>query len=72
MPMMTNDEAAKHMREGSPLWQVQAVVSDTCGMLEQAEMQRRPPSPIEARAMLLDATNRIIDKAVDVGLVIRT
>jgi hypothetical protein len=68
---MTEQEIMDHIRGGTPLFKVMCVLSDAQGELEQANMQRQRPTPVEARGMQLDAVNRIINKAVEVGLVTR-
>ena len=69
---MTKEEAARHMREDTPLNQVMAVLSGVMGRVEQNGMQRRPSSPVEVRGMMLAGVERILAKAVEVGLVTRT
>jgi len=53
-----NDEAVE---------QVRLLLSSACGKLEQAEMQRRKPTPIERRRMEWDAAKKIVNavRAVD-------
>ncbi len=69
---MTTDEAVRHMQEQTPLNKVMVVLLSEVGRLEQDGMQRIPSGPIEVRAMMLDGAKRILDKAVEVGLVTYT
>lgn len=64
----SQDEIMRHLRERTPLDQVRAVFSSACGRIEQAGMQRTPLNPIDMRGMELDAVEKIIAKAVEVGL----
>lgn len=56
---MSGREIIETLRGDSPLSRVHAILSDACGAIEQAGMQRHPPSPIEARRMELQTANRI-------------
>ena len=69
---MTKEEAARHMREDTPLNQVMAVLWGEMGRVEQDGMQRRPSTPMEVRAMMLEGVERILAKAAEVGLVTHT
>lgn len=64
----SQDEIMHHLRNRTPLEQVRAVFSDACGRIEQAGMQRTPLGPVKMRGMELDAAEKIIAKAVEVGL----
>jgi len=65
----SQDEIMHHLRNRTPLDQVRVVFSGACGRIEQAGMQRIPLSPVEMRGMELDAVEKIIARAVEVGLV---
>ncbi len=68
----TVKEATRHMHENTPLNQVMVILSSEIGRAEQDVMQRRPSTPIEFRATMLDGVERILAKAEEVGLVTRT
>ena len=67
----TVEEATRHWRENTPLNQVMVKLLSEALRLEQDGMQRRPSSPIEVRAMMLDGVERILAEAERVGLVTR-
>lgn len=69
MTIRTDDDVMHHIRANSPLNQVRAVLSGVLGEAEQAEAQRRPPSPVERRKAEFRAVERILAKAVEVGIV---
>ncbi len=68
---MTKDDVMKHIRDFTPLAQTMAVLSGVVGQIEQDGMQRRPSGPVEVKGMMLDGVERILAKAVEVGLVMR-
>ncbi len=72
MAGMTKEDATRHMRDHTPLNQVMVILMSEVGRAEQDGMQRCPSTPIEFRAMMLDGVERILTKAVEVGLVTRT
>jgi len=68
---MTTEEAIRHMRENTPLNQVMVILMSEAARLEQDGMQRRPSTPIQCRAMMLDGVERVLAKAEEVGLIER-
>ncbi len=68
---MTKEEAARHMREHTPLNQVMVILMSEVDRAEQDGMQRRPSSPVEVKGMMLEGVERILAKAEEVGLVTR-
>ena len=59
--MMTDKEVMDALRSDTPLNRARAVFSSECGRIEQADAQRRPPSPIEIRRMEFEAVKRIAE-----------
>lgn len=56
---MTDAEVLEAMRADTSLNRARRVFSGECGRIEQAEMQRRPASPIEIRRMEFEAVRKI-------------
>jgi hypothetical protein len=57
---MTDAEVLATLRSNGPFGKALRTFSDACGESEQAAMQRKPPTPLEARRMQIAATLRII------------
>lgn len=56
---MTDEEIAFNMRHDTRLNRVRAVFSGEVGRLEQAEQQRKKPTPVERRRMEFEAVRKI-------------
>lgn len=56
---MSNEEVMTYLRGDSLLNRVRAAFSSEWATMEQASMQRRPPTPIEVRRMEFEAVQRI-------------
>jgi len=67
----TTEEATRHMREDTPLNRVMVQLCGEVARMEQEAVQRQPPTPIEARAMMFDGVERILAEAERVGLITR-
>jgi hypothetical protein len=57
---MTDSEVMAALRSDTPLNRARGAFSAECGRIEQAEMQRKFPGPIEMRRMEFDAVKRIL------------
>lgn len=57
--MMTDAEVMAALRSDSLLNKARAVFSDQSAGMEQAAMNRVPPTPIEARRMEFEAVQKI-------------
>lgn len=60
---MTDDEVLKALTADTPLNRARREFSSACGRIEQAQLQRKPPSPIEVRRMEFEAVERILKAA---------
>jgi hypothetical protein len=58
---MTDEEVLAEMQSDSLLNRVCRIFSSEAARMEQAAMQRRPPTPIENRRMEFAAAQRLID-----------
>lgn len=56
---MTDREVLDILQSDTPLGRGVREFSNQCGAMEQAGMQRRPPTPIEARRMQIEAVKKI-------------
>lgn len=57
---MTDEETLSAINADTPLNRARKVFSFESARIEQALMQRRPPSPIEVRRMEFEAVGKII------------
>lgn len=58
---LTDREILDAMQADTPVNRVRKVFSGESARLEQAGMQRRPPSPIEYRRMEFEAAEKLLD-----------
>lgn len=57
--IMTDKEVMDALRENTPLNRARAIFSGAWAAIEQACLQRVPPSPIEIRRMEFEAVRKI-------------
>lgn len=57
---MTDDEVMRELRADTPLNRARKAFSGGAAAIEQAQMQRRKPSPVEVRRMEFEAVRRIL------------
>lgn len=57
---MTDKDVIEELKSQSPLNKARQEFSSACARIEQAGLQRKPPSPIEIRRMEFEAVTRIL------------
>jgi hypothetical protein len=61
---MTDAEVMAALRSDTPLNRARAVFSGQAAGMVQANLQRQPPGPIEARRMEFEATQKIAGRTI--------
>lgn len=68
---MTDEELMDHLKNDTALNKVRTVLSGVIGAADQAGQQRRPQTPVEVRKQEFAGVEKILDAAVEAGLVTR-